>query len=133
MRFIPNSTVKNEMLQEIGLKNIDQLFEDIPKKIRINDLKISSDKTQMQVEQKLRSIACKNKNCNDLLVFTGGGVKTHYVPSIVKAILSRSEFYTAYTPYQSEASQGFLQAMFEYQSMIAEITGMDISNASVYD
>lgn len=133
MKFIPNSTIKQEMLEEIGLKNIEELFSDIPNKIKIKELDLHRGLSQQKTEQKLRTIAKKNKSYHEILSFVGGGTKPHYIPSAVKAILSRSEFYTAYTPYQSEASQGFLQAMFEYQSMIAELAGMDVANASLYD
>lgn len=133
MKFIPNSTIKNEMLTEIGLKNIYDLFSDIPKKIKVDRLGLPRGLSQQETERKLRNISNKNKPCTEIKCFLGGGIKPHYVPPVVKAILSRSEFYTSYTPYQSEASQGFLQAMFEYQSMIAEITKMDIANASLYD
>ena len=133
MKFIPNSAVKDLMLKEIGVKSIDDLFSDIPKQIQIKDLDLPTGLSQQETENKLREIASKNKSFRDILCFTGGGVKPHYVPAAVKAIISRAEFYTAYTPYQAEASQGFLQAMFEYQSLIAELTGMDVSNASLYD
>ena len=133
MKFIPNSPLKEIMLKEIGLDNIDYLFSDIPKKIRIKDLNLPDGLSQQETEKKLRNISCKNKSFCDLTSFLGGGIKPHYIPSSVKSILSRSEFYTSYTPYQSEASQGFLQAMFEYQSMIAELTGMDVANCSLYD
>jgi len=133
MKFIPNSTIKNTMLKEIGLNNVEELFLDIPKKIRIKNLNLPKGLSQQDTEQKLRRIADKNKSFYDMPSFLGGGIKPHYIPSVVKSIISRAEFYTAYTPYQSEASQGFLQAMFEYQSMIAELTGMDIANASLYD
>lgn len=133
MKFIPNSTLKNEMLNEIGLKNIGELFSDIPKKLKFKNLELPDGLSQQETEQELRKIAKKNKSSFEILSFIGGGIKLHYMPSAVKSILSRSEFYTAYTPYQSEASQGFLQAMFEYQSMIATLTGMDVSNASLYD
>ena len=133
MKFVPNSSIKDTLLKETGLNNIEDLFSDIPKKIRINDLDMPIGISQQETEQKLRKIAGKNKSSHDMLCFIGGGVKPHYIPSAVKSIISRSEFYTSYTPYQSEASQGFLQAMFEYQSMIAEITGMDVANCSLYD
>ncbi len=133
MKFIPNHLIKNQMLKEIGLENIDDLFSDIPDEIQIKDLKLDNGLTQIQTENKLRKIASKNKSCKDILTFTGGNIKPHYIPAVVKSIISRSEFYSAYTPYQSEASQGFLHAMFEYQSLIAEITGMDVANASLYD
>ena len=133
MKFIPNSAIKNTMLKEIGLSDIDDLFSDIPSKIRIKDIDLPDGLTQQETENKLREIADKNKSYREVLSFIGGGIKPHYIPSVVKSISGRSEFYTAYTPYQSEASQGFLQAMFEYQSMIAVITGMDIANASLYD
>ena len=121
------------MLKEMKIKNIDYLFADIPSNIKIKKLDLPKGLSQQETEKKLRGIANNNKSYNDILSFIGGGIKPHYIPSIVKSIISRSEFYTAYTPYQSEASQGFLQAMFEYQSMIADLTGMDIANASLYD
>jgi len=132
MNFIPNSAVKDIMLKEIGVNDIEELFLDISKKIAVKKLDMPAGLSQQETEQMLRRIANKNKSFYDVTSFLGGGVKPHYIPSVVKSILSRAEFYTAYTPYQSEASQGFLQAMFEYQSMIAEITGMDISNCSLY-
>ncbi len=133
MKFIPNSALKEDMLTDIGLKHIDELFVDIPKKIRIKGLDLPMGLSQQETEIRLREIAGKNKSFYELLGFLGGGIKPHYVPAVLKAITSRAEFYTAYTPYQSEASQGFLQAMFEYQSVIAKLTGMDIANASMYD
>ncbi len=133
MKFVPNSSVKTLMLKELGLNNIDDLFLDIPQKIKIKNINLPDGLSQQDTERKLRQIIVKNKSYNDFLSFLGGGIKPHYIPAIVKSITSRSEFYTAYTPYQSEASQGFLQAMFEYQSLIAEITGMDVANCSLYD
>ncbi len=121
------------MLNEIGFHTIDELFTDIPEKIRAKPLNLPEGLTQQQTEQKLRILAKKNQSYYNLPNFLGGGTKPHYVPAVVASILSRSEFYTAYTPYQPEASQGFLQAMFEYQSIVAELTGMDIANASLYD
>jgi len=133
MKFIPNSAIKNSMLKEIGITDIDSLFSDIPKQIRIKNLNLQDGLSQQEVEEWLRKLGKKNKSFLEMPNFLGGGTKPHYTPAAVKSIISRSEFYTSYTPYQPEASQGFLQAMFEYQSMIAEITGMDIANASVYD
>lgn len=133
MKFIPNATVEKEMLTELGLSSIDDLFSDIPKSVQIKKLDLENGLSQMQVEKRLKKLASKNKSCQQLTSFIGGGIKPHYVPAAVKAIQHRSEFFTAYTPYQSEASQGFLQAMFEYQSMIAELTKMDIANCSLYD
>ncbi len=133
MKFIPNSDIKEEMLKEIGLKDIDDLFSDISNEILIKELDLDNGLSQIDTTQKLREISGKNKSFHELTCFTGGGMKPHYVPSIVKSLISRAEFFTAYTPYQSEASQGFLQAMFEYQSMIAELTGMDVANCSLYD
>ncbi len=133
MNFIPNSEFKKSLLSSLGVKNIDDLFLDIPKNIQIKDLKLKNGLSQREVEDKLRKISQKNKSFFEMPSFLGGGIKPHYIPAVVKSIISRSEFYSAYTPYQPEASQGFLQAMFEYQSMIAEITGMDVANASLYD
>jgi glycine dehydrogenase subunit 1 len=133
MKFIPNSSLKNEILKEMNLKNIDELFSDITPKIKINELGLEKGLSQQETEKKLLKIAEKNKTFQDYISFLGGGIKQHYIPAVVTSIISRSEFYTAYTPYQSEASQGFLQAMFEYQSIIAELTGMDVANCSLYD
>lgn len=133
MKFIPNSSIKNQMLKEIGLKDIQDLFSDIPKKIIIDNLNLNKSLTQQETNEKLKKISSNNKSYNDLLFFLGGGIKPHFIPSIVKSITSRSEFSTAYTPYQSEASQGFLQAMFEYQSIISELTGLEVANCSLYD
>lgn len=121
------------MLTEINLDRIDDLFLDIPNKIRIKGLNLDDGLSQQETYQKLKKISAKNIPASKILSFLGGGIKQHFVPPVVKAITSRSEFYTAYTPYQPEASQGFLQAMFEYQSMITEITGMDVANCSLYD
>jgi glycine dehydrogenase subunit 1 len=133
MQFIPNAPLKNSMLAEIGLHDINDLFSDIPKKLRLKNLQLPAGRSQQDVEDHLRMLAQKNKSFCEIPSFLGGGSKPHYIPAAVKSVLSRSEFYTAYTPYQPEASQGFLQAIFEYQSMIAELTGMDVSNASLYD
>ncbi len=133
MQFIPNSPLKNSMLKDLKYRDIDDLFSDIPQKIRIKNLNIPQGRTQQEVEEHLRTLAQKNKSFCEMPSFFGGGMKPHYIPAIVKSVISRSEFYTAYTPYQPEASQGFLQAIFEYQSLIVELTGMDVSNASLYD
>ena len=133
MRFIPNSTIKNTMLKDMEINDIQELFTDIPQEISVNKLNLPAGISQQKTEEILRKISQKNKSVYEIPSFLGGGIKPHYIPSVVKSIISRGEFYSAYTPYQSEASQGFLQAMFEYQSMIAEITGMDIANCSLYD
>jgi glycine dehydrogenase subunit 1 len=133
MQFIPNSPLKNSMLKEVGLRDINDLFSDIPKKLRLKNLPLPAGREQQDVEEHLRKLAQSNKSFCEMPSFLGGGMKPHYIPAAVKSVLSRSEFYTSYTPYQPETSQGFLQAIFEYQSMIAELTGMDVSNASLYD
>ncbi|PIV69256.1 MAG: aminomethyl-transferring glycine dehydrogenase [Euryarchaeota archaeon CG01_land_8_20_14_3_00_38_12] len=130
MNYIPNLEFKEEILKEIGIKTIDELFSDIPEIVRINRLNLPDGKTEMEVKKEITDTLKKNKRT---LSFLGGGIYDNYVPSAVKAIIQRSEFYTSYTPYQPEVSQGMLQAMFEYQSMIAELTGMDAANASMYD
>jgi len=133
MKFIPNSEFRDSMLKEIGMEKIDELFLDISKDSYIKSFDLQKWLSQQETERNLKNISNKNKSCNDLICFKGGLFKQHYIPAVVKSISSRAEFFTAYTPYQSEASQGFLQAMFEFQSMIAEITSMDIANCSLYD
>lgn len=121
------------MLRDLELHDINDLFSDIPKEIKIEKLNLPSGRSQQDVEDQMRQLAKQNKSFCEMPSFIGGGYKPHYIPAAVKSVISRSEFYTAYTPYQPETSQGFLQAIFEYQSMIAELTGMDVSNASLYD
>jgi len=133
MQFIPNSPLKKSMLHELQLHDINDLFSDIPKEIKTEKLRLPSSRPQQDVEDQMRQLAKQNKSFCEMPSFIGGGYKPHYIPAVVKSVISRSEFYTAYTPYQPETSQGFLQAIFEYQSMIAELTGMDVSNASLYD
>lgn len=135
MQLIPNQCdyVKEKMLQELRLKDIEDLFSDIPDEVKTTSLNLPDSLTQMEVERKLKNLAEKNKPFPQLLSFLGGGIKPHYIPPVVRAILNRSEFYTSYTPYQAEVSQGFLQAMFEYQSIITELTGMEVANCSLYD
>jgi glycine dehydrogenase subunit 1 len=122
------------MLKTIGVNSVDDLFEDIPKEVRFNrSLNMKQGMSELEVEACMNKIAALNKNTDDLVCFLGAGAYDHYIPSIIKHIVSRSEFYTAYTPYQPEISQGTLQAIFEYQTMVADITGMDVANASMYD
>ncbi|WP_246615232.1 aminomethyl-transferring glycine dehydrogenase subunit GcvPA [Clostridium thailandense] len=122
------------MLKTIGVDSIDELFSDIPGAVQLNrKLNINRGMSEIEVQAYLNNLSGLNKNCNDLVCFLGAGAYDHYIPSLTKHIVSRSEFYTAYTPYQAEISQGTLQAIFEYQTMIANLTGMDASNASMYD
>ena len=133
MEYIPNSCLKKEMLQEMKIKNINDLFIDIPEEIKIEKLNLEKGKTEYEVKNEIKEILKKNKSSDELLSFLGTGIHPTYIPSVVNAILQRSEFYTAYTPYQPEASQGMLQGIFEYQSLMAELTGMEVVNASMYD
>ncbi|MEM3731266.1 MAG: aminomethyl-transferring glycine dehydrogenase subunit GcvPA [Candidatus Bathyarchaeia archaeon] len=135
--YIPNSQkeIKQEMMREIGIKNIDELYSDIPKKYFLKKpLDIPKEpKSELEVKRHVEALLSKNKTFNDMPIFLGAGCWPHYVPAIVKEIVQRSEFLTSYTPYQPEISQGMLQALFEYQSMICELTGMDVANCSMYD
>ena len=134
-RYIPlTEQDKQEMLDVIGAKSIDELFGDVPKDILLNDeLQIANAVPETTLFRKLSQIASKNVTKETHTSFLGAGVYDHYAPSVVDAMISRSEFYTAYTPYQPEISQGELQAIFEFQTLICELTGMDIANSSMYD
>jgi glycine dehydrogenase subunit 1 len=121
------------MLKEIGLESIEQLFEDIPKEIQIDGLDLPSSMAESELRKLMTELAESNEPVTKRLSFLGRGAYHHYIPSVVRSVLSRSEFYTAYTPYQPEISQGILQAAFEYQSLIAELTAMDAVNTSMYD
>jgi len=134
MNFIPISPKERDaMLETVGVKKIDDLFEDIPASHRFPKLNLPPALTEMEAAISLGEWAAANETTRDLVSFLGAGVYNHYIPSAVDHILRRGEFYTAYTPYQPEISQGTLQAIFEYQSLIAALTGMEVSNASHYD
>ncbi|MGM0396281.1 MAG: aminomethyl-transferring glycine dehydrogenase subunit GcvPA [Bacillota bacterium] len=123
-----------EMLKAIGLESVDQLFDDIPKHNKLGRaLDLPKSKSELEVTTYLKELANKNCSMNELTNFLGAGAYDHYIPSIVNHIISRSEFYTSYTPYQPEISQGTLQYIFEFQTLIANLTGMDSANASLYD
>ncbi|HUG91439.1 MAG TPA: aminomethyl-transferring glycine dehydrogenase subunit GcvPA [Planctomycetaceae bacterium] len=125
---------QREMLAAVGVKHIDELFEQVPDEFRLNrPLDLPPAETELELEARLRRLAAKNAGSSSRVCFLGGGVYDHFIPAAVDEIASRGEFYTAYTPYQAEASQGSLQAFFEYQSLICGLTGMDVSNASLYE
>ncbi|HDD6189566.1 TPA: aminomethyl-transferring glycine dehydrogenase subunit GcvPA [Staphylococcus aureus] len=134
-RYIPlTEKDKQEMLQTIGAKSIGELFGDVPSDILLNrDLNIAESEAETTLLRRLNRIANKNITKETHTSFLGAGVYDHYAPSVVDAMISRSEFYTAYTPYQPEISQGELQAIFEFQTLICELTDMDVANSSMYD
>jgi glycine dehydrogenase subunit 1 len=135
MTYIPISPKERDaMLETIGVKSLDDLFDVVPAKHRFPTLNLPPALTEMEAMEELSGLAQANENVRqDLVSFLGAGMYNHYIPSVVDHMLRRGEFYTAYTPYQPEISQGTLQAMFEYQSLMSVLTGMDVSNASHYD
>jgi glycine dehydrogenase subunit 1 len=123
-----------EMLAEIGVGSIEELFEEIPSRLRLDrPLELGSGLAEQEVFEELRALASRNVSTDDEVSFLGAGMYDHYVPALIDSIVLRSEFLTPYTPYQPEISQGGLQAMFEYQTAISELTGLPVSNASVYE
>lgn len=134
-RYIANSEEDRKyMLNEINAKSIEDLFEDIPAELKLNrELNLEEGLSEIEIYNHMNEMASKNKSVNDLTCFLGAGAYDHYIPSIIKHMALRSEFFTAYTPYQPEISQGTLQVIFEYQTMISDLTGMDVTNASMYD
>ncbi|MDD1772293.1 MAG: aminomethyl-transferring glycine dehydrogenase subunit GcvPA [Methanomassiliicoccales archaeon] len=121
------------MLEALGIDDVDQLFSDVPDEVRIDGLPLPTGKSEMEVIIKVRDMLAQNTTVEQVPSFLGGGIYNHFIPSAVKAIAGRSEFLTSYTPYQAEISQGMLQALFEYQSMMSELTAMDVVNSSNYD
>jgi glycine dehydrogenase subunit 1 len=122
------------MLATLGLSSLDELFDQIPRGVRLDRaLDLPAGVSELEIVDDLRSKARRDRHADDLVCFAGAGAYDHYVPSVVWALAGRSEFSTAYTPYQPELSQGVLQALFEFQSMICELTGLEVSNASLYD
>src|SRR5215467_9063339 len=135
MRFAPHTDDDvRSMLDALGLGSLDDLFAQIPESVRPDHpLDIPDGVSEMEILADLRGLAGRNRHADDLVCFAGGGAYDHYVPAVVWALAGRSELYTSYTPYQPELSQGVLQALFEYQSMISELTALEVSNASLYD
>ena len=136
MRFIPHTEQDiREMLETIGIQNVDQLFTGIPADLRLGDISLSlpSALSESEVVDKLRQIQKRNPDPEEVSSFLGAGAYRHYSPAIIGSLIQRGEFSTSYTPYQAEVSQGTLQAIFEFQTMIAMLTGMDVVNASMYD
>lgn len=132
MAYIPHTQEeKKQMLAEIGASSVDELFRDIKPELRPKSFNLPEGKSEQEVLDSLRKTAAKN--ATHLTNFVGAGFYDHYIPSAVDALSGRSEFYTAYTPYQAECSQGWLQAIYEYQTAICELTNLDVSNASLYD
>lgn len=132
--YLPISDAdRGTMLKEIGAASIDDLFKDIPADVRDVKFNLPEPQAELELKKELLALARKNVNAVDQVSFLGGGVYNHYIPSVVSHITSKSEFYTAYTPYQPEVSQATLQTVYEYQSMICQLTGMDVSNAGMYD
>ena len=132
--YIPHTDEDREaMLEAVGLKSLEDLFQVVPARHRFPELNIPPALTEMEAMAEMQAISSANETAQDLACFLGAGAYNHYSPPVVDSILRRGEFYTAYTPYQPEISQGTLQAIFDYQSLIAALTGMDLSNASHYD
>lgn len=129
--LVHNDEIKNEMLNAIGMKSIKDLFKQIPDAACVNEFALPKPLPEMDVQKQIKALSKKNKT--DYISFLGGGVYNKFIPACVGQIAQRFEFLTAYTPYQAEISQGTLQVMYEFQTMISRLTGMDISNATVYD
>ncbi|MDD5084566.1 MAG: aminomethyl-transferring glycine dehydrogenase subunit GcvPA [Candidatus Omnitrophica bacterium] len=134
MSYLPlTSSDRGAMLASLGLKDIEELFRSIPKSIRSKEYDLPLPASELELVNELEALAAQNRTSKTTLSFLGAGCYDHYVPAIIPHLISRGEFLTAYTPYQPEASQGLLQTIYEYQSLITALTGMDVSNASHYD
>src|SRR3954449_9765837 len=125
---------RSEMLEAIGVASMEELFADIPEAVRLKrELDLPAGMAEQEVYEHLAALAARNRHSDEEVTFLGAGMYDHYVPAIVDAVILRSEFLTPYTPYQPEVSQGTLQVMFEFQTAISELTGLPVSNASVYE
>jgi glycine dehydrogenase subunit 1 len=132
--YLPNTDAdRAAMLREIGVGSVDDLFQDIPQRFRSARFDLPAPLSEMELKTELGRLAESNANLDDYACFLGAGSYRHFIPSVVDHLISRSEFYTAYTPYQAEVSQGTLQSVYEYQSLICQLTGMEVSNAGMYD
>jgi len=134
-RYLPMTDQdRQEMLRTIGVESVEELFQEIPENVRFKGrLNLPEPLPEPQLLKHMNRLANKNASFDNHVSFLGAGVYEHHIPSVVNHVISRSEFYTAYTPYQPEISQGELQAIFEFQTMICELTGMDVANSSMYD
>ena len=122
------------MLEAIGIKSVDELFAVIPEPLRFADtLDLPPAKSELQLQRELAAMAAQNHGPHDMVCFMGGGAYDHFWPALIDQLISRGEFLTAYTPYQAEASQGSLQAFFEFQTQVARLAALDIANASLYE
>lgn len=134
INYTPNTDADIRlMLEEIGIKSVDELLQDIPKELLCKSINIPDGMSELELKQSLKLLSDKNANINKYTSYLGAGAYEHFIPSVVDHLSSRGEFYTCYTPYQPEASQGTLQAMYEFQSMMCELLAMDVTNASMYD
>ena len=134
MSYLPHTPAeREEMLRAIGVESVDDLFANIPTELRSGPPKIPKGMSELEVLRRVGALAAQNQDLDGRPSFLGAGAYSHYIPSVVGAITGRSEFYTSYTPYQAEVSQGTLQVIYEFQTLIAELTGLDVSNASLYD
>src|SRR5579864_992736 len=134
--FIPNASgeVRQKILGSLGIDSVEQLYSDIPKGVRLNrPLKLAGFYPEQEVRSRIEQLLQQNKSAAEYNIFLGAGIYNHYIPAAVKTIMSRTEFQTSYTPYQAEISQGLLQALFEFESMIRDLTAVDAVNSSLYD
>lgn len=129
--LVHNEKTTQEMCEAIGISKVEDLFKQIPQSVRMSELDLPEGLSEMETQRKVKNLAKSNKS--DFISFLGGGIYNKFVPACINQVASRFEFNTAYTPYQPEISQGTLQVMYEFQTMICKLTGMDISNATVYD
>ncbi len=129
--LVHNDEVKSDMLDTVGVRSVEDLFKQIPADARMKNLDLPGALSELQVQREIKNLAKKNKS--DFIDFKGGGVYNKFIPACIAQVSQRFEFLTAYTPYQAEISQGTLQVMYEFQTMISRLTGMDIANATVYD
>ena len=132
-KLLPGLKEKAELLKGAGVKTIDELFVDIPAKVRIDSLDLPEGLVEGELSTMMKKLLGANKTSRDTLSFLGAGMYPNYVPAVVRAVTSRGEFVTSYTPYQAEVSQGMLQALWEFQSLMCELTGMEVTNTSMYD
>jgi len=132
--YLPNTdTDRREMLRDIGVSSLEELYQDIPEKLRHAHFNLPTPLSELEIKKEMRQMADSNVNLDDYACFLGAGSYRHFIPSTVEHVTGRSEFYTAYTPYQAEVSQGTLQSIYEFQSLVCQLTGMEVSNAGMYD